>query len=115
MIRRIAFVAVFAAVALSATGCCGTFRNLVYRIRHCNGCYPAYGGGCCDGGAVASPSYSLPIADAGPIMAPPAAGCASCGSSPVVPYPAAGVPVVPSYTMQPGPVPMTGAPVAAIK
>lgn len=92
MIRRITLAALFAAVALSSTGCCGTIRNFVYRIRHCHGCYPAYAG-CGDCGPVVSPSYAMPIADAGPVLAAP--GCTSCGGG--VPYAAAGVPMVPGY------------------
>ncbi len=138
MIRRIAFAAVFAAVALSATGCCGTFRNLVYRIRSCHDCYPAYGaGGSYYGSAgVVSPSYSAPILDAGPIMGSSVPGCSSCSSNaampytsagagvPMVPYAAAGagVPGVPSYSMQPttgypamAGHPVAGGPVAGIK
>lgn len=99
MTRRFLFAAAFAAVALSSTGCCGVVRNFVYRIRHCNGCYPAFGGYHADA-PIASPGYSgaafhpAPIADA---------GCATCGSSPVVPYHSAGVPVVPpGYPVQPG-------------
>ncbi|QEL18041.1 hypothetical protein [Limnoglobus roseus] len=113
MIRRIVFAAVFVAVALSTTGCCGVFRNFVYRIRNCNGCYPAYGGyagGCCGDGGVVSPSYSTPIVDAGhgPVMGPPASGCSSCSSNPAMPYPTAGagVPVVPGYGVAPGSTPV---------
>jgi hypothetical protein len=98
MTRRILFAATFAAVALSATGCCGVVRNFVYRIRHCNGCYPAFGGYAEP--AVVAPSYAGPVMHPGPIGDP---GCATCGSSPVVPYQSAGVPIVPpAYAVQPG-------------
>lgn len=99
MIRRITLAAVFAAVALSSTGCCGTIRNFVYRIRHCGGCYPAYAGcGSCGDCSTAVPSYAMPIADAGPYMGAP--GCSSCGGAPTMPnYAAGAVPMVPGYAM----------------
>ena len=72
MLRRVHLCSLFAGVAFGLTGCCGTFRNFAYRIRHCHGCAVGYEGG-------APAGY-----EAGPVMAGPgpgpAPGCATCFS-----------------------------------
>jgi hypothetical protein len=58
MTRRFFLCLVFASFALSSTGCCGVFRNFVYRVRNCGSCYPGYGHSGFGGGC-ASDAYSV--------------------------------------------------------
>lgn len=82
MTRRLLFASLFLGLALSSTGCCGAFRNFVYRVRHHHGCLPAFGGPCCEPAPCfapsCSPSYSIGVV--APVGDP---GCTSCGASAV--------------------------------
>ncbi len=121
MTRRLLIASLFVGFALSSTGCCGTFRNLVYRFRTNHGCCPPFAGAAYgDAGPAYSPSYSIGAPGV------PEAGCAGCGASampmgapygmaaPTAPGMAYAVPTVPPNA-SPSPFPGMGAKVAGAK
>jgi hypothetical protein len=77
MLRRLTILGLLAALAMTSTGCCGTFRNFVYRIRTCRGCAVGFDGpvgyGPVDAGPVGYPAYH---GGGHPVAAP---GCTNCG------------------------------------